>query len=131
MWSVAERSQEPQTVGPARSARAEAAWLAGDLAMCAVEARAGLEALSGTGQWWATGELAVLLLRSEGMRWERGFLSEPHRLWLEGEHELAAKIWRSNGCVYAEADALADCDDEESLRRAFAVLDELGRGPVS
>ena len=120
MWAVVVRSEEAQTVGPARAARAEAAWLAGDFAAGAAEARSGLEVLSGPGEWWLTGELAVQLWRCAGTTWSSPPISQPHRLWLEGEHHRVADLFREKGLVYEEADALGDCDDEESLRRAFS-----------
>src|SRR5262249_24949758 len=43
----------------------------------------------------------------------------------------AARAWDKIGCPYERAMALADGDDEASLRAALAVFEELGAGPMA
>ncbi len=126
---LAVKGAEPQLICPVRAARAEAAWLAGDFVRGAEEARAGLEALPEPGAAWSRGELALALWRCEGRTWASVWVAEPFKLHLAGEHGLAADIWRERGCPYDEADALGDSDEEDDLRRAFAILDQLNARP--
>ncbi len=116
-------------VCPVRAARAEAAWLSGDLRLAALEARAGLELLPEPGAAWSRGDLALTLWRSEGVRWASDWIADPFLLVMAAEHRLAADAWGDRGCPYYEADALADSDDEEDLRRAFTILDQLDARP--
>ena len=126
---LAVRGAEPQLICPVRAVRAEAAWLAGDLHRGADEARAGLEALPEPGSAWGRGELALTLWRCDGTVWPSDWIAEPYRLHLSGEPSIAADVWQERGCPYDEADALADTDDEEDLRRAFSILDLLDARP--
>ena len=112
-----------------RAVRAEAAWLAGDLHRGADEALAGLEALPEPGSAWGRGELALALWRCDGTVWPGDWIAEPYRLHLSGEPSIAADIWQERGCPYDEADALADTDNEQDLRRAFSILDLLDARP--
>jgi DNA-binding NarL/FixJ family response regulator len=58
------------------------------------------------------------------------WLATPYRLMIDGESSLAAELWAERQCPYDEADALAGIDDdEEALRRAFLIFDELEARP--
>jgi DNA-binding NarL/FixJ family response regulator len=56
--------------------------------------------------------------------------SDPYALELAGEWERAAERWRELRCPYESALALAETDDEESLRRALDELQALGAKPA-
>ena len=121
---------DPLLLASLLAARAEAAWLAGDLDRTATEAREGLCILPQAGAEWLRGELALWLWRSTGERVMSDWLATPYRLMIDGESSLAADLWAERQCPYDEADALAEIDDdEEALRRAFTVFDELGARP--
>ncbi|HMK12971.1 MAG TPA: helix-turn-helix transcriptional regulator, partial [Acidimicrobiales bacterium] len=126
---VAERLEEPQLICPTRAARAEAAWLTGDLDLGAKEARVGLDLVPPSTRSWLASELALWLSRCGEPPASTEGLTEPFRLHVEGQHARAAALWHERGCVYDEADALADSDSEVELRRAFAILDALGAKP--
>ena len=118
---------DPMLLASLLAARAEAAWLAGDLDRTASEAREGLCVLPENGAEWFRGELALWLWRSTGERVMSDWLATPYRLMIDGESSLAADLWAERQCPYDEADALAESDDdEEALRRAFTLFDELG-----
>jgi DNA-binding CsgD family transcriptional regulator/tetratricopeptide (TPR) repeat protein len=131
LLEMGERAEEPQLTCPTRAARAEAAWLDGDLERMAAEAVAGLAELPEPGSPWIRGELVLALWRAEGRIWKSDWIADAFLRHASGDFVGAAAIWRERGCVYDEADALGDSDDESDLRRAFEILDGLGARPRS
>ena len=68
---------------------------------------------------WLIGELAY-------WRWRAGIeedvppgAAEPYAHQIAGEWKRAADLWAELGCPYEAALALADADDDETLRRAL------------
>ena len=121
---------DPMLLASVHAARAEAAWLDGDSDRTAREAREGLSVLPTAGSEWFRGELALWLWRATGERVMSDWLATPYRLMIDGESSLAAELWAERQCPYDEADALAGIDDdEEALRRAFLLFDDLGARP--
>src|SRR5581483_10712417 len=57
--------------------------------------------------------------------------AEPYAHELAGDWSAAAASWRRLGCPYDEARALAEVAEEGSLRRALAIADRLGAGPLA
>src|SRR6185312_7182795 len=58
-------------------------------------------------------------------------VAEPYALSLAGDAQGAANVWNEIGCPYEAALALADAEDEQTLRRAHAELQELGARPAA
>jgi DNA-binding CsgD family transcriptional regulator len=137
--ALAAVSGELQRLGPVAAARAEAAWLEGDLAPArpVVEDALDLAERMGGQAWpWLAGELAFWLWRLGGPdRLPAGGLpdgaADPFRLQMAGAWEAAAARWRSLGCPYEAAAALADSDQEPQLRAALAELERLGARPLA
>jgi DNA-binding CsgD family transcriptional regulator/tetratricopeptide (TPR) repeat protein len=137
--ALATMTGELQRLGPVAIARAEAAWLEGDPA--AARAMVGdaldlAERIAGQTWPWPTGELAFWLWRLGGPdRLPAGGLpdgaAEQFRLQMAGAWEAAAAGWRSLGCPYEAAAALADSDQEPQLRAALAELERLGARPLA
>src|SRR4029453_15188241 len=128
--ALAAETREPQRLCPVAAARAEAAWLAGDLARAADEVRPIFE-LSLERDHLAMGELAYWL-------WRAGVLRDPperapraYRLQMLGQARAAAECWREIGAPYEAAMALADLDDEDSLRDPHEVFEGLGAVPMA
>ncbi len=117
---------ELQRIGPARVARAEAAWLAGDDDRAGMEAASGLELALTRKEPWVAGELLWWAhqagLTSRPPRW----CATPFREQVLGRHEEALRHWRRLGCPFEAAWALAGPGKEEDLRTAFAELERLG-----
>ena len=120
-----------QLLAPAAAARAEAAWLEGRLeAIDAATERAYDFACEHSATSYA-GQLA---------RWRAtaGLPVEPpddipacYRLQLDGEPELAAELFRSEGAVYDAAIALLPSTDGAALRAALDELRALGAKPAA
>ena len=120
-----------QRLGHVQSARAEAAWLAGDRERTVEEAVAVYAIALEKRHLWFAGELAY-------WQWKCGapvdtptWIAEPYRLQLEGDPVAAAAAWRAQGCPYEAARALAESDDEESLLEALGEFDRLGAAPAA
>ncbi len=116
---------------PLRPARAEAAWLVGDIRMAAREISAGIAAVTSATNPWLLGEFALWAARV-GADWEcPARPAEPYALLLDGHPEKSAAAWAALGCPYEEAQALVDTNDEEPLRRALSILQSLGAAPAA
>jgi DNA-binding CsgD family transcriptional regulator len=123
---LAEGMGEAQRIAPVRAARAEAAWLAGDGVRCASEAEAGLARL---------GPSSVVRSRAELTMWRKragtsfALPADAPSPWAEalaGRWSEAAAWWDAHQTPYEAALALADGDDDDALRDAFARLGALG-----
>jgi DNA-binding CsgD family transcriptional regulator len=128
--AAAEPTGELQRLAPVAAARAEAAWLRGDLD-AVDEATAAAAALAAERhQKWALGDLAVWRHRA-GRTFPDGDLSPPAATELAGDHLGAATLWTDLGCPYEAALALAGADDEQALLRALSELQRLGAAPAA
>jgi DNA-binding CsgD family transcriptional regulator len=128
---LASPSASLYRLGPIYAARAEAAWLAGNPAGAAVEARYAYDLAADHGQRWYAGELAY-------WRWKGGEISEPPSniaepfAWqIVGDWERAAAAWDELGCPYEAARARTEGSDETALLAALAVFDDLGARPAA
>lgn len=123
--ALARTSGTLQRVAPVRCARAEAAWLRGDLAATADEARDALAQAVQHAHPWYAGELAVWRRRAGLSEPPPAHCAAPHALLLQGRWREAADAWAAIGAPYERALALADGDDAARLE-ALALFDELG-----
>jgi DNA-binding CsgD family transcriptional regulator len=128
---LARPTGEMQRLGPAVVARAEAAWLRGNLEAMAEEIRAAYALARNGSRLWVTGELALWLWRC-GERVElRDERAKPLTLQVAGKWRAAAAAWEALGCPYEQAVALSDGNEEKSLRRALSIFEQLGAGPMA
>jgi DNA-binding CsgD family transcriptional regulator/tetratricopeptide (TPR) repeat protein len=130
-WALAEPTGELHRLGPVAAARAEAAWLEGDrdAVMAATE---GALPLALERKWGLlVGELIVWRRRAGVEKEIPPGAAEPYALQLAGEWARAAELWTEIGCPYEAALALADADEEESLRQALEELQRLGARPAA
>jgi DNA-binding CsgD family transcriptional regulator len=115
------------------AARAEIAWLAGNVSLSRREAEGGLAAAADweeEDRWWR-GELVFWLWKAGGGSDLVQKAAEPYALHIVRRYREAAAIWRSIGAPYKEALALAECEDERSLRQALAIFNKLGARPMA
>ncbi len=116
---------------PLRPARAEAAWLAGDLRLAQLEISAGIPAFTPATNPWLLGEFASWAARV-GVDWDcPARPAEPYALLLDGHPEKSAAAWVAVGCPYEEAQALTDTNEEEPMRRALSIFQSLGAAPAA
>jgi DNA-binding CsgD family transcriptional regulator len=128
---LADFSDEVQRVGPIAAARAEAAWLDGDPDKAIAETEAAFELALKWRSPWAGGELACLRRRAGVQEETPATAAEPYALELAGEPARAAELWKTMGCPYESALALADADDDEAPRLALDELRQLGARPAA
>lgn len=126
---LAIETGELQRIGPVASARAEFAWLNGDLEQLMREARFVLEMARGHDDPWLQGEFAFWMWRAGGALETREKIAAPYALQMSGDWRAAAEAWREIGCPYEEAMALAD-GDESARREALEIFERLGAGPA-
>jgi DNA-binding CsgD family transcriptional regulator/tetratricopeptide (TPR) repeat protein len=128
---LAEPTGELQRIGPAASARAEAAWLQGEHDAVLRETETALALAKRRRAPWATGELACWRRRAGHDEPIDAPVAEPCAAELAGDWEGAASLWDEVGCPYEAALALASADDDDALRRAHDALQGLGAQPAA
>src|SRR5262245_38577606 len=127
---LAAGTGEPQRVAPVASARAEAAWLAGDIEGVRREALVVFEMVKRHTDRWIRGEFSFWLWRAGGAPQTDDTIPAPYALQMRGEWRAAAAAWREMGCPYEEAVALAD-GDEAARREALGIFERLGAAPAA
>jgi DNA-binding CsgD family transcriptional regulator/tetratricopeptide (TPR) repeat protein len=129
--AIAEPTRTLQRIGPVRAARAEAAWLSGDLERTREEAAAAFDLAARHAHPWHVGELAWWLTRAGAPPPDTAAAAEPWRLQLAGLAREAADAWAALDCPYESARALLDADDVASVERALATFERLGARPAA
>ena len=99
-WRRAVATGELQRLGPAAAARAEHAWLEGDLEAVAEVARPAYELAAGRGDAWSRAELAHWLWRAGEPVPPAPDDPEPYARALAGDWEGAAAAWERLGFAY-------------------------------
>lgn len=118
-----------QRLGPVLGARAEAAWLEGDLDRAAAEADAAYPLARDGRDPWQLGEICWWLRQAGRIMEDHADVSAPWRSQLAGRWREAATDWRSVGCPYEAARALLESDDPDEVEEARAAFDRLGAFP--
>ena len=116
---------------PPTTARAEAAWLAGDHSGVIAASDCLFEQSAKLGWAWVAGELAVWRCRAGVEEPIPPGIAEPYALELKGEWKRAVELWRRFDCPYEAALALAEADEEEPLRQSLDELLNLGARPAA
>jgi DNA-binding CsgD family transcriptional regulator len=123
--AAADGTGDPQYVVPMRLSRAEAHWLAGDLA--AAHRDAALAGLAADGASpWLRGEAAAWIRRTGTSPIPAGEIAAPYRMELDGDWRGASKAHDDLGCPYDAALALLDSGEEEAMRQALDTCQDLG-----
>ncbi|MGB9376676.1 MAG: response regulator transcription factor, partial [Mycobacteriales bacterium] len=123
---AAEGTDEAEWIALAMLARAEACWLAGDVAQAAADvALAYPHAMHGN--QWVQGRLAGWLHRIDAdLPVPADQVAAPSALALAGDFLAAEQEWTRLGCPYDAALALYDSGTEAGLREALRRFESLG-----
>jgi DNA-binding CsgD family transcriptional regulator len=119
-------TSELQWIAPVAAARAEHAWLHGDLDRVGEEAARAFPLAEEAGHPWFVGELGFWLQLAGALPTAPAVAAEPYRQLLDGDWRAAAGAWQARGCPYQQALALACGDQDEALLEALRLLDGLG-----
>jgi DNA-binding CsgD family transcriptional regulator/tetratricopeptide (TPR) repeat protein len=123
-----------QHLAPVRAARAEAAWLEGDLPRCRAEARAAYALAQAQRHAWYLSELGYWCGRAGDPVEAPGDITTPFALQAAGRWREAAAAWQERACPYEQAQALAQADlqaEPEAAREALAIFERLGARPAA
>jgi len=129
--ALARPTGHVQRLAPVAAARAEAAWLAGDISAEVPLLKEVHAAAVRLAYPWAVGPTALWLSRAGEDVSASSTAAEPYLLHLAGDHAAAARAWRELGCPYEAADALADSSDPADLRAAYDGFVALGATPAA
>lgn len=128
---MAERTATLQRVAPVRAARAEAAWLAGDLRRCGMEASMAFELAVKKAHPWHIGELGWWMSKAGMAVTAAPLAAEPWRLQLAGHWREAAEAWSALECPYEATRALLESREIDVLEKAHATFDRLDARPAA
>lgn len=128
--TLAGSSDTLQRLAPVRAARAEAAWLRGDLAACDAEARTAFPLAQQRRHPWFIGELAAWCWRAGTLRTVPEHCAEPYALEIAGRWREAGDAWQRLGCPFERARALAE-GDAAAQQEALIVFERLGAHPAA
>ena len=132
-WALAVDTNDLQRLWPVVAGRAEAAWLTDSVDDAVRDDLGHVAALAtGTGMRYAVGELGW-------WEWKLGMRCGPlpdeaadgYAFHVVGDIASAVEFWESLGAPYEAALALADADDESSLRDALNRFIALGAIPMA
>lgn len=126
--ALASRVGNLQRQAPVRCARAEAAWLAGDIQKAREEACAVYDLAVAKHHPWFAGELAFWRWRAGDTFEIPSWVAPPFALQIVGEWQAAAAAWEQLECPYEQARALADGHPEAKIK-ALQIFEQLGARP--
>ena len=121
----ADAMQELQFLAPVAAARAEHAWLLGDDARAIAELTATYELALTVDHPWRIGYLSMWRYLAGAPVTTDREVAPPYRLLFAGDWRAAAAAWDELGFPYERALALAEGDDEATIK-ALHLLDGLG-----
>ncbi|WIG55759.1 MAG: hypothetical protein OJF61_001547 [Rhodanobacteraceae bacterium] len=123
--ALALPTRELNRIGWVAAARAEWAWLRGDVAAIRAEVEPGwtLDVEADIGSW-IFGELGWWLHKAGALDAAPRFCARPYALQIGGNWREAAAAWAARGCPYERARALAE-GDEPAQREALVSFEKL------
>jgi DNA-binding CsgD family transcriptional regulator len=130
-WELAVQTGDLQRLWPVAAGRAEAAWLAGHPEAVESLVADSLALAVRIGHPWAVGELAYWLWRVGALTTAPPGAARPFALQIEGEPRQAAEAWRSLGCPYEAAVALAETGEPADMLDAVAEFNALAARPAA
>ena len=129
--ALAEPTRAVTYLPPVRAARAEAAWLAGNLDVVREEAHSILNLTLEKKHPWFAGELLSWLTLAGETVDVPEWIAPVFGMHIAGDWNGAAEEWRRRGCPYETAQALLGSDDETALREALDIFEMTGAEPAA
>jgi DNA-binding CsgD family transcriptional regulator/tetratricopeptide (TPR) repeat protein len=129
--ALAQPTGSLSRLAPVRAARAEAAWLAGDLERARAEAADVLELALRHRHPWFAGEMLSWLARSGEVVEAPAWIAAPFARQIAGRWTEAASEWERCGCPYEAAQARVETCVPAQLREALAAFEALGARPAA
>jgi DNA-binding CsgD family transcriptional regulator/tetratricopeptide (TPR) repeat protein len=126
---LAKKTGEFQRMAPVASARAEAAWLRGDIGQIGDECEELFAWSADKSESWARGDLAIWLWHANPHeeRWnDLTWIAKPYALLISGKPSEASAAFERAGRPYESAVALLESDDPSDLQRGMALLEPFG-----
>ena len=109
----------------AKITKAEAYWLLNKFDLIVNEIKTSYLNVIDSNNTWKIGELAFWIWKGGRLTEIPNNIAKPYFLQINGDWKGAADEWKKLGCLYQEAPALAD-GNEDSKRKALIILDSLG-----
>jgi predicted ATPase/DNA-binding CsgD family transcriptional regulator len=128
--ALAEQTDTLQRIAPVRTARAEAAWLAGDTQRTIAEASAAYDLAIDKHHPWFVGELGFWRRQAGDPLPLPAWAADPFVRQAAGDWRGAAEAWEGLGCPYEQARALAE-GDGVARQVALEIYEQLGAGPAA
>lgn len=119
-----------QRMAPTACARAELAFMRGDLSQVQREVAVALPLAVAKGHPWFVGELNYWLWRAGALTEIPPGCAEPYALEMGSDWQAAAAAWAQVGCPYERARALT-LGDAAARQEALAIFDGLGARPAA
>jgi len=129
--ALAMATGEPQRIVSVAAARAENAWLRGDVAAVGREVRSVLEYALRDRDHWRVGDFAFWAHRAGAETSGTLGIARAFQLLMDGAHLESAQAWVKLGCPYEQAIALCDEPGAELRKRALEIFDGLGARPMA
>ena len=129
--AIARRANEAERLVPVAAARAELAWLEGDLARARAEVEDTLALAVRLRRAWYIGELAMWSVRGGESPPGDVPIAPPYALQLAGDWRGAAAAFARLGCHYDAALACYEGDDQQALKDALAALVRMDALPAA
>jgi DNA-binding CsgD family transcriptional regulator len=129
-WALSVSMAELQRTGPIAAARAESAWLRGDLAAARQAVEHVYAEARELGSVAHAAELGYWVAKA-GQPVTPSGADHPYGLLVSGRWADAAELWRAAGAPYEHALALTESDDPANLLVALETLDQLEARPLA
>ena len=129
-WALSVRMDELQRTGPIAAARAESAWLRGDLAAARQAVEQVYADARELGSVAHESELGYWLAKA-GQSVVPSGADHPYALLTRGRWREAAEVWQAAGAPYEHALALTESDEPQHLLAALEELHRLDARPLA
>jgi DNA-binding CsgD family transcriptional regulator/tetratricopeptide (TPR) repeat protein len=130
-WAMAAATGELQRIAPVSFAKAEEAWLRGDVQGVRSAVAPAWDLIDPTVEVWLRDEAASWKWRAGDLEPDYRMTVEPYSLQVSGDWAGAAEAWGVLGCPYERAVALLESREPKALLEALDAFFALGAAPAA